>query len=73
MTPDIALSQPGQFTCKEQVNLVGLKGRGKVTQAEVAMTEQFRLGILPPIRESGDVEQNPGITLEGPVGAVSSA
>lgn len=81
LTPDIALSQPGQFTCKEQVNLVGPKGRvdrvrvigpaRKVTQVEVAMTEQFRLGILPPIRESGDVEQTPGLTLEGPVGAVS--
>lgn len=35
------------------------------------MTEQFRLGVLPPIRESGDVEQSPGITLEGPVGAIS--
>jgi acetate kinase len=81
LTPDIALSQPGQFTCKEQVNLVGPKGRvdrvrvigpaRKVTQVEVAMTEQFRLGVLPPIRESGDVEQSPGITLEGPVGAIS--
>ncbi len=80
LTPDIALSQPGQFTCKEQVNLVGPRGRvdrvrvigpaRKQTQVEIAMTEQFKLGILPPIRESGDVEQSPGLTLEGPVGTV---
>ena len=81
LTPDIALSQPGQFTCKEQVNLIGPKGRvdrvrvigpaRKITQVEVAMTEQFRLGILPPIRESGDVEQSPGLTLEGSSGTVN--
>lgn len=81
LTSEVLLSQPGQFTCKEQVNLVGPKGRvdrvrvigpaRKVTQVEVAMTEQFRLGVLPPIRESGDVDQSPGITLEGPCGTIS--
>jgi acetate kinase len=81
LTPETALSQPGQFTCKETVNLVGPRGwvdrvrvigpARKVTQIEIAMTEQFRLGILPPIRESGDIEQSPGITLEGPAGTVS--
>jgi propanediol utilization protein len=34
------------------------------------MTEQFKLGILPPIRESGDIEGSPGCTLEGPAGSV---
>jgi acetate kinase len=42
----------------------------KATQVEIAMTEQFKLGIHPPIRESGDVEKSPGITLEGPAGSV---
>lgn len=80
LTPEAPLSQPGQFTCRETVNLIGSRGRvdrvrvigpaRKVTQIEIAMTEQFRLGILPPIRESGDVEQSPGITLEGPAGAI---
>jgi acetate kinase len=34
------------------------------------MTEQFKLGIHPPIRESGDLGGTPGITLEGPAGTV---
>ena len=34
------------------------------------MTEQFRLGVHPPIRESGDIADTPGCTLEGPAGQV---
>jgi acetate kinase len=34
------------------------------------MTEQFSLGIHPPIRESGDLEGTPGCILEGPNGSV---
>lgn len=77
------LSQPGQFACKEQVDLVGPKGRiervrvlGPVrpaTQVEIAMTEQFQLGVHPPVRESGDVADTPGCTLEGPAGKVELA
>jgi acetate kinase len=37
----------------------------KQTQVEISMTEQFKLGIYPPIRESGDIEDTPGITIEG--------
>jgi acetate kinase len=36
------------------------------------MTEQFKLGIHPPIRESGDLEDSPGITLRGPGGTVTT-
>ncbi len=74
------LSQPGQYACKEQVTIVGPKGRiegvrvlgpaRKSTQVEIAMTEQFRLGVHPPIRESGDIKDTPGCTLEGPSGSV---
>lgn len=74
------LSQPGQFACKEQVTLVGPKGRiervrvlgpaRKATQVEIAMTEQFKLGIHPPVRESGFIQGTPGCTLEGPAGSV---
>ena len=35
------------------------------------MTEQFKLGIHPPIRESGDLQGTPGCTLEGPAGSVA--
>ena len=40
------------------------------TQVEIAMTEQFKLGIHPPIRESGDLEDTPGCTLESPSGKI---
>ncbi len=74
------LSQPGQYACKEKVSLIGPKGRidnvrvlgpiRKETQVEIAMTEQFKLGIHPPIRESGDLKGTPGCILEGPAGRV---
>jgi acetate kinase len=79
LTPEHELSQPGQFACAEKVNLVGPKGKimnvrvlgptRKETQVEIAMTEQFKLGIQPPIRESGDLANTPGVMLEGPVGS----
>ena len=33
------------------------------------MTEQFKLGVQPPIRQSGDLAGTPGLTLEGPAGS----
>ena len=76
LTKHADLSQPGQYACKEQLAIVGPKGRiervrvlgpaRKYTQVEIAMTEQFKLGIHPPIRESGDIADTPGCTLEGP-------
>jgi acetate kinase len=81
LTPEHELSQPGQFACKETVNLIGPKGRvervrvlgpaRKETQVEIAMTEQFKLGIHPPIRESGDIENTPGINIEGSAGTIN--
>jgi acetate kinase len=83
LTPTFELSQPGQFACKETVNLIGPKGRvdrvrvlgptRKETQVEISMTEQFKLGIHPPIRESGDLENTPGIVIEGSAGSVTLA
>jgi len=74
------LTQPGQFACKEEVSLIGPKGRidrvrvlGPVrpeTQIEISRTEEFRLGIDAPVRLSGDLAGTPGITLEGPAGQV---
>jgi acetate kinase len=80
LTKHADLSQPGQYACKEQLTIVGPKGRiervrilgpaRKYTQVEIAMTEQFKLGIHPPIRESGDIADTPGCTLESPNGNV---
>jgi len=81
LTRHADLSQPGQYACKEQLTIVGPKGRiervrvlgptRKITQVEIAMTEQFKLGVHPPIRESGDIKDTPGCTLEGPVASVA--
>jgi acetate kinase len=81
LTKQSDLSQPGQFACQEQLTIVGPKGRvehvrvlgpaRKATQVEISMTEQFKLGIHPPIRESGDILGTPGCTLEGPAGRVA--
>jgi acetate kinase len=43
----------------------------KYTQIEIAMTEQYKLGVHPPVRESGDIKDTPGCTLEGPAGSVA--
>jgi acetate kinase len=79
LTKHADLSQPGQYACKEQLTIVGPKGRvervrilgpaRKYTQVEIAMTEQFKLGIHPPIRESGDIANTPGCTLESATGS----
>ncbi len=78
LTRQSDLSQPGQFSCEETVNLIGPRGRvervrvlgpsRKQSQIEISMTEEFKLGVKAPIRASGDIEGSPGITLEGPKG-----
>jgi acetate kinase len=83
LTSRAELSQPGQYACEECVTLIGPKGRvervrvlGPVrpqTQIEISMTEQFQLGIHPPIRESGDLEGTPGVAIEGPHSTVAAS
>jgi len=80
LTKHSDLSQPGQYACKEQLAIIGPKGRiervrvlgptRKYSQVEIAMTEQFKLGVHPPIRESGDIADTPGCTLQGTAGSV---
>ncbi|HEU5165966.1 MAG TPA: acetate/propionate family kinase [Chitinophagaceae bacterium] len=80
LTKKSDLSQPGQFACEEQLTIVGPKGEiGRVrvlgptrkeTQVEISMTEQFKLGIHPPIRESGDLQDTPGCILKSSAGSV---
>ena len=75
------LSQPGQMACREQVNLVGPKGRiervrvlgpyRSESQVEISRTEEFKLGIDAPVRGSGDLDGTPGLRLEGPAGEVT--
>ena len=73
LTPVKDLSQPGQFACRERVTLVGPKGelnnvvilgpeRGE-SQVEISLTDTVGLGIKPPVRQSGDLKDTPGITV----------
>lgn len=77
------VTQPGQFVTRETVDVVGPKGvlervaiinpLRKETQVEVAQTDAFRLGVSPPLRESGKLDDTPGIKLRGPAGEVEIA
>ena len=79
-TMDKPLVQPGQFACKERVNLIGPRQRidgvrllgplRSVDQVEVARTDEFRLGVDAPVRDSGNIACSAPITLEGPAGTV---
>jgi putative phosphotransacetylase len=72
------LKQPGQYAAEEKVDLVGPKGtmkgvrilgpiRGE-TQVELSLTDARGLGVNVPIKESGKLDNTPGIKLVGPVG-----
>ncbi|OIQ61806.1 Phosphate propanoyltransferase [Moorella thermoacetica] len=73
--------QPGQFAAKETVTIVGPKGvlekvrvlgpLRSYTQVEISRTDSFKLGVNPPIRDSGDHEGSPGCVLVGPAGVVT--
>jgi acetate kinase len=77
------VTQPGQYVTRETVDLVGPKGEirsvaiiaplRKQTQVEVAKTDAFALGVSPPLRESGKLDDTPGITLRGTAGTVTIA
>lgn len=73
------LSQPGQFVCTEKVSIKGAKGEltasilGPVrekTQIEISLTDARKIGITPPIKESGDLSNTPGCMLIGSKGKV---
>ena len=75
------ISQPGQYACEERVNLVGPRGRidgvrllGPLrpkNQVEVSRTDEFKLGVDAPIRDSGKTEGSAPIVLEGPKGKLT--
>ncbi len=74
------ISQPGQFAAEQKVNLIGPRSRidgvrvlgplRPAVQVEVSRTDEFRLGVDAPIRDSGKVKGSAPITLEGPKGTV---
>lgn len=80
LTEKRPLSQPGQFLANERLTVVGPKGKFEnvavlgpersEAQVEISLTDGKTLGITPPIRLSGQVENSPGAVLIGPVGQV---
>lgn len=74
------LSQPGQFAAQETVTLAGPKGViekvrvlgpvRRATQVEISVTDSFKLGVKPVVRDSGQHEGTAGLRLAGPGGTV---
>lgn len=75
------LYQPGAFAANETLTVVGKRMRAieavrilgpvrSYSQVEVAQTEAIRLGLNPPIRDSGDLDGAEPITLVGPAGSI---
>lgn len=81
LTPAKELSQPGQFACMERVTITGPKGslknvvilgpERKATQVEISLTDALSLGIKAPIRESGKIDNTPGITISSAKASIS--
>ena len=80
LTPKRPLSQPGQFLAEERVTVVGPRGcfrnvavlgpeRGE-GQVEISLTDGRILGIEAPVRLSGDVQDTPGVELQGEKGRI---
>ena len=72
------LSQPGQFATNERVTVVGPKGEmpgvsilgpeRPSTQVELSLTDARKIGVVAPIRESGDIKGSGACKLVGPKG-----
>lgn len=81
LTPKRPLSQPGQYLSNERVTVKGPKGEftnvavlgpeRKEAQVEISLTDGRTLGLMPPVRPSGDVTGSPGAVLVGPCGSVT--
>ena len=76
------LAQPGEFAANEVVTLVGPRLRsienvrilGPVrdhTQVEVSQTDAITLGINPPVRRSGNINESESLTVVGPKGSIT--
>lgn len=81
LTRKAELSQPNQFAANETVVIAGPRGsieRVRVlgpgrsfTQAEVSWTDAMKLGVRPPLRESGNIKESGSFTIIGPNGGLS--
>lgn len=75
------LTQPGQYaatalvtikTDKSEIDKVRVLGPIRnYTQVEISKTDAYKLGLNPPVRNSGDLEGSSPITIVGPNGEVN--
>ena len=63
--PKKYIGQPGQYSSEEQITLVTAKG-----EMELSLTDARKVGLNPPIRNSGDIKESAGGKLVGPKGEV---
>jgi len=80
LTPFKPLSQPDQFAAHETVAVIGPKGSFSkvrilgpdrpISQLEISRTDCIVLGIQAPVRESGNIQNTPGILVKGPMGEI---
>lgn len=74
------LKQPGQFASKLVVDVLTKKGVIKnvrvlgpnrsYTQVELSMTDCYKLGINPPVRDSGNLRGASLVTIKTPYGSI---
>lgn len=74
------LNQPGQYsstslvtlkTDKDKIENVRVLGPVRnYTQVEISKTDAYKLGLNPPIRNSGDLKGSSSITIIGPKGKI---
>jgi putative phosphotransacetylase len=74
------LSQPSDFACQETVTLVNhshilenVRIVGPLrpqTQVEISLTDAVGLGVTPPVRLSGQLENSAPVVITGPAGRV---
>lgn len=75
------LTQPGMYACNETVSLKGDKRTidnvrilgplRDYTQVEVSKTDAYVLGVMPPVRNSGELDDAYPITIIGPKGTIT--
>lgn len=74
------LSQPGQYAANERVTIVGPKKEianvsilgpvRKETQVELSLTDARSIGVVAPIKESGDIANSASCKIVGPQGEI---
>ncbi len=74
------LTIPGQFAASERVNVTGPNGiiegvvivgpARKYTQLEISISNGLQLGISPPVRASGEIDNTPGCKITGSEGTI---